>query len=945
MRFKKILLFSAGALLVVAVLAVFLTPLLVANGLRLWMATTAKQNGLNISFEKLDAPFLRPVVVEKLKITSQTDAPLQVMVEVPRVDMELHLAAIVDTSHGRFLRSLTAESIGVDIRRNTQEPTESPRIAPRIMEDLLPDNFKLSQLGLHIENGDTIVDLQNGVLTGAQIEAGVFSASEITIVSPWFRKSFSQLRGVTSWQNRQLTIGALALTRGLDLDSLIIDLSHIDESRVGLELALDAFGGKLRARISNEDREDKRTWDVAGTAAEISLAQMSDALDLTDRASGSLHACKFTFRGESTNLREATASIWAEVTEMTWRDRTADTIMIGASLYNKQVQVEQLFVKQRNNQFTLSGESALPQKWSDWLNPDFHGDISASINDLGDFARLFGASASDFAGTIGISGRITARERKLGGQLSASGTSLTLFRAPFESLRMELNVKESVLEVTDFELRRNNDSFRGHASLDLAHDRSYSFTFTSSIAATEDYAGLIPETWQIPELGGSLDLTWTGHGTEETHSGSFYAWGHSLHLLKFPIMPFDAELECDYSPDNIFFRQFNLSNQHAGFSAFVTVAKDYLQLQALRLDLNGKCKLQGNVCLPFSLSKMKAPNTWLEALNDNPIFDLNVTLEPIDLAELSAAVTKQPSLSGIASGSLQLYGGPTSLEGRSITHLRDFVFGNESPLSMDLEMRSAIGVLNAKGLTTVRGSSPVYIDGSIPFGLEKRESGYAFKTGGPVGGTINFPAVLLSKLPSYVSRWMFVDGILTGRLNISGSSSFPQVRGATHLINGRFLGGMSLSAGVSFEGQTAVIDFIQAGRKGGRNGHTRGSMATTYTAHGEIDFHDLTDIKMKILPNLPVTSLTRIEPDDCVNEIELAPTGAAGLLRRERIDEIDFRGGLFASNWTISFSDKPSPDGPEALLQDGSTRTFSICSDLQPSARTLTLGVGQFLFP
>ena len=116
--------------------------------------------------------------------------------------------------------------------------------------------------------------------------------------------------------------------------------------------------------------------------------------------------------------------------------------MIGASLYNRQVQVEQLFVKQRNNQFTLSGESALPQKWSDWLNPDFHGDISASIKDLGDFARLFGARPSDFAGKIDIAGNVNARERKLGGQLSASGNSLILFRAPCESLSVKLSLKE-----------------------------------------------------------------------------------------------------------------------------------------------------------------------------------------------------------------------------------------------------------------------------------------------------------------------------------------------------------------------------------------------------------------------------------------------------------------------------------------------------------------------
>jgi len=263
MRFKKFLLLSCGSLLVAGVLAVCLAPLVVAGGLRLWIARTARQEGLRIEFEKIEAPLLRPVVVRKLQITSQTDAPFRVMIEAPRVELDLNFTAIFDRSRGRFLRSLTAEAISVDIRRNLQPPPTPQRFAWRILEDSLADNFKLSGVELHIENGDTVVDLHNGVLSGAQIEAGVFSASNITIASPWFRKTFSQLRGATSWQESRLTVGALTLTRGLDLDAVSIDLSHIGESRLGLEMAMDAFGGKLRARISSEDRADKRNWDAA----------------------------------------------------------------------------------------------------------------------------------------------------------------------------------------------------------------------------------------------------------------------------------------------------------------------------------------------------------------------------------------------------------------------------------------------------------------------------------------------------------------------------------------------------------------------------------------------------------------------------------------------------------------------------------------------------------
>jgi hypothetical protein len=940
MRFKKSILVLCGSLLVAGVLGVFLTPFLVAGGLRLWIARIARQEGLRIEIGEIQAPLFRPVVMQKLQIASQPEAPFRVMVAASRVELSLDFAAIISRSRGRFVRSLTGETITVDIRRNPETPPAAQRFPWHILGDSLADNFKLSGVELHVENGDTIVDLHNGILSGAQIEAGVFSASDITIQSPWFRKSFSSLRGATSWQESRLTIGALTLTRGLDIDTVSIDLSHIGESQLALELAVDAFGGKLKVSVSSEDHGDSRTWDVAGwTAAEISLAQMSDALELTDRASGAVRACKFTFRGEATNIREAAATIWAEVTGLTWRDRTADTIMIGASLYNRQVHVEQLFVKQRNNQFNLSGESALPQTWSDWLNPDFHGDIIAAINDLGDFARLFGASPSDFSGKIDIAGNVNARERKLAGHLSASGTSLILFRAPFESLSVELNLKESRLEIEQFDLRRKNDSFRGEASLDLAGDRNYSFTFTNSIADIADYADLIPEPLRNVKLTGSLDLDWTGKGSETTHSGTFHARGHDLHPLDSPVLPFDAEFEGDYSPDHIFFKQFNLSNEHAAFNAFVTIAKDYFQLQALRLDLNGKPFLQGIIYLPLSLSKLRAQGNWLAALGENPSFDVDLTLGPTDLAELADVVTMRSKMSGQVSGSLAVQGTPASLDGKSTVHVRDFIFGNEPAVSGDLETRVSGATATAKATALARGSDPVNLEASFPLKLEERETAYVLDTDGPLSATLNFPAILLSKVPLYVSRWMFVDGILSGQLTVSDSLHHPQLRGTTQLMDGKLLGQQTLSTSVTFNGDTATIDFAQIAQQNVR-----------HAARGEIDFRNWADITLKIWPSAPVIALMPLDADGCIDGIKLLPGEANSYVHflqgrsGQRINEIDLRGGLFGSNWTISLYEKRM-DGPlETLLLGGPSQTFSTCSDLQPSGRDLGLGLAERSF-
>ena len=116
MRFKRFLLLFGASLVIAALLAILLAPFAVAGGLRLWIARTAQQEGLHVEFEKIEAPFLRPVVVHKLKVASEADAPFQVKIEAPRVELVLNLAALVSKSSGRFLRSLAVKGIKVHVR-------------------------------------------------------------------------------------------------------------------------------------------------------------------------------------------------------------------------------------------------------------------------------------------------------------------------------------------------------------------------------------------------------------------------------------------------------------------------------------------------------------------------------------------------------------------------------------------------------------------------------------------------------------------------------------------------------------------------------------------------------------------------------------------------------------------------------------------------------------
>src|SRR5439155_6087831 len=259
-----------------------------------------------------------------------------------------------------------------------------------------------------------------------------------TISSPLLHQTFSGLRGATSWQENRLTLGSLSLAQGLDLESITADFSRLRRSQLRLELNLDAFGGKVRARLIGHARGKQFMWDAAGSASEISLAQISKALGFAEPINGALHASKFTFRGRSEHFFDATASFWTELSGFAWRDRKVDTVMFGATLYNRHVQVEQLYVQQQKNQLTLTGEFILPKETQAWKRSSFQGRMSASIDSLGEFARLFGATPADFSGQLSLNGALNVRDRNLAGELKLQGLGVALRGVPIESLNTKL---------------------------------------------------------------------------------------------------------------------------------------------------------------------------------------------------------------------------------------------------------------------------------------------------------------------------------------------------------------------------------------------------------------------------------------------------------------------------------------------------------------------------
>src|SRR5438105_9362544 len=473
-------------LLLTLVIIVF-APFAVSNGVRFWIWWRARQEGFVVSVEGIDAPFLSPLVIHEIHLKSTRDNALGIEVTATDAKVALNLKHLLLHMRGRLIRNLSIEQFRVELRRSTPNVQALTRQGWATLQRLLPESLNIAKAEVRVENGPNLILLRGGSLSASASEPGRFSAAEIMIASPWLHQTFSQLRGATHWEANRLTLGGLTLSRGLDLQSAAADLSRLGKQRVGLQFDLDAFGGKIRGNVSHEWRSQHSNWKIAGGASDISLAQTSDAFGFADRVEGLLHAANFTFRGNLAEPDRVTASLWSELTVPTWRNRTAEAIMLGTAVYNRKIELQQLYIRQKSNQFTLSGEAAFPVNSSGWLSPDFRGNISASINQLGDFVALFGANPDDFAGELTIEGAMDTRDRKFGGHLAVEGASLTFFKTGIDSLAAKLNLKAAELEIEQLDIKRKNDSLSGQGKIDMSREHSYSGTLDARADNLLDY--------------------------------------------------------------------------------------------------------------------------------------------------------------------------------------------------------------------------------------------------------------------------------------------------------------------------------------------------------------------------------------------------------------------------------------------------------------------------
>ena len=602
MSFKNRIFLVILVIVIAALGAVLLAPIAVSNGVRLWIEWFARQEGFVATVDEVDAPFLRPVSIRQIHLKSVRGDAVRVDVTVLDARVYLNLKHVFLHQSGRDIRNIFIGELHAELHRANPNVEALSERGWATLHRLLPESLSIAKLETRVENGPSLVFLRNASLSFSETEPGQFVAAELMITSPWLRQTFSQLRGATHWESNRLTLAGLTLTRGLDLQAATVDFARLGNRRMGLQFDVDAFGGKLRANISHEWHSPHSNWKIAGAAGDLSLAQISDALGFADRVNGLVHASNFTFHGTLAEPDRATASLWGELTGLTWRDRTAEALMLGAALYNRKIELQQVYIRQKSNQFTLSGYAALPATPAEWLRPDFRGNISASINQLGEFLALFGANPADFSGKISIQGSMDTHARNFGGSLTIEGASLTFFKYDIDSFRADVTLKPTELEIERFDLARKKDSLSGEGRIDLSPEHKYSGTLDAWTNDVRDYFSILRGS--PPQKADALPVEF-----QATIDSSQWDTRGVIHLPKSSPLSFTADFPL---PLGITWSAFQMSplSLSVDFPAVFLAAVPHVLHSNIPAEgiLSGKLSLSGTLECPQILGEAQLVN-------------------------------------------------------------------------------------------------------------------------------------------------------------------------------------------------------------------------------------------------------------------------------------------------------------------------------------------------
>lgn len=603
--------------------------------------------------------------------TSRTGAVTRI--EVARATATFSWRSLAGGSASRWFQRLGLEGVSGKVELPT-EATHAAKLAVGELVDLrvlrtrwlrAPAVVDARGVDFIVQSQEDYVRFQQGHFTLSELEPGVIKLGRVVVHQSWLEKVFPNVRGTTALKESKVLLANLKLEPGVEITNFSAELAELARGSLQLEARVSAFGGSMHIEGGTQRHDHRLDFEAHGSFSQINIAPLATFLALSDAAGGVIKEGNFSFRGSPQNVAKSTTRLLLDATNFQWESRQWDSLVLGAELIERRLQVHEFALHQGHNELRLSGELTLPEAGRKWWQGDFHCSVLAKIENLTELSALMLPEFTYAAGRVNIDGEVRGRGEKFEGKLDVNGRGLQWRNAPIDELHATLRLHDNELNISHFTLFNDVDSVRGSGVVNILGPTQYWGTLRASVEDLAKYSGILRAPIVPESPGGGAVIDWSGEGSAKGHSGKFTARLKKLRSLgasAVMLHPINAELDGNYAAGSLLFSRFALSDDDSAFTANVAIGNNALSIQGMKLQQRNQLTLEGDALLPLDVWSAW-PNTSLaKLLNDEVQTRVAINAYGLDLADAGTLSGWIFPIEGLVRGTLTAEGPLSALK-------------------------------------------------------------------------------------------------------------------------------------------------------------------------------------------------------------------------------------------------------------------------------------------
>ncbi len=608
-----------GLVLIVAVIGLLFIPAVFQFAVGKAIALETWRRGGTVRIEQVQGSFFEPVALLRSQWTYRSRHGAATRVEIARAEAEFSWRELLPGRGAHWFRRLSLEGLAgkvlvpVNPKQRVRGEGGPAHRGPFPSWLQTPARVEAKGVDLVFQSENDYVRLQDARWMISELEQGFIEVGQLVLKQPWLTRSFRSVRGNTALQDGKVVVANLQLDPGVLVKSFSIGLNEMANGGLDMVMDVGAFGGSIRAQAQTSPPDDAPEFDAIVNFSQIQLAPLAAFLGASDAAGGTVKEGRFTFRGSPREPERAAATLRLEATNFQWESRQWDSLVLGAVLLDRRVQIPELELRQGHNNLSLNGEMALPfgagAKGRAWWQNDFNFSLLARIENLTELSALLLPEFKYAAGSVSIDGNVRAKDQQFSGNLIVAGTNVSWRNTPIQELHGAVRLAGSEVQIASLDLLNKDDYLHGQGVVTLGAGkagagflRGYRADVRASVEDLGEYSALLP--WQ--RLSGGAVLRWTGQGGDKGDSGRFFARLQKLRPVHAGVTlphPVDAELEGSYEPGKTILSRFNLADEECALTATAQLIGQSLQVSGLRLTHGAQTWLEGDALLPLDVLK------------------------------------------------------------------------------------------------------------------------------------------------------------------------------------------------------------------------------------------------------------------------------------------------------------------------------------------------------